>query len=330
LKKALIVGINEYENFSRLQGCVNDAVAIATTLETNGDGSPNFSVRMLISDRETVSKQALDAGIRELFSGEAETVLFYFAGHGVINPSTHAGYLVTQDGARAAWGMSLGEIIGLANRAHPKIHSTVIILDSCHSGFAGEAPEIANEQISAIGAGVTILTSCHRSGEAAEIDGHGLFTEILLDGMRGGSADICGRITPAALYSHVDQTLGPWEQRPVYKANVQSFVTVREVNPKVALETLRRLPEYFPDPTSIFSLDPSFEPDRENVPTQFRDLPVDEDHARIFKELQACNRVGLVTPVEAEHMYVAAIESKGCRLTALGAHYRRLAQMKRI
>ncbi len=89
---------------------------------------------------------------------------------------------------------------------------------------------------------------------AAESNGRGLFTDMLLDGLTGSSADICGRITPASLYSHVDKPL-PLEQRPIYKANVQTFVTLRQVAPKVPLETLRRLPKYFPDPTDIFSLD---------------------------------------------------------------------------
>lgn len=329
MKKALIVGIDNYSTYP-LNGCVNDAVAIANTLEKNGDGSPNFSVALLTSNDTNVSTAALSEAIHNLFKGDADTVLLFFAGHGIINPDTNAGYIVSQNGSRGAWGVSLSEILGLANRAYPHIKSTVIILDSCHSGFAGEVPSIGNEQIAAIGTGVTILTACHRNGTAAEVNGHGLFTDILLDGLTGSSADICGRITPASVYSHVDQTLGPWEQRPIYKANVQTFVTLRQVSPKIPLEILRRLPEYFPDATSTFSLDPSFEPDRENVPDALKNVPVNTENARVFKELQMCNRHGLVVPIDAEHMYYAAINSTGCRLTALGAHYRKLAEMKRI
>lgn len=36
------------------------------------------------------------------------------------------------------------------------------------------------------------------------------------------------------------------------------------------------------------------------------------------------NRVNLVVPVDAPHMYHAAMESKACKLTVLGEHYRRL------
>lgn len=329
MKKALIVGIDDYPT-SPLSGCVNDAVAIANTLEKNGDGSPNFSIRLLASNQTNVSTAVLSEAISELFSGDADTVLLFFAGHGIINPDTNAGYIVSQNGSKGSWGISLSEILGLANKAYPRIKSTVLILDSCHSGFAGEVSALGNEQIAAIGSGVTILTACHRNGTAGEVNGHGLFTDILIDGLSGSSADICGRITPASVYSHVDQTLGPWEQRPIYKANVQTFITLRQVNPKIPLEILRRLPEYFPDATSTFSLDPSFEPDRENVPDKFKNVPINEDNVRIFKELQMCNKHGLVMPINAEHMYYAAIGSTGCKLTALGAHYRKLAEMKRI
>ena len=238
---------------------------------------------------------------------------------------------MSQDGAKGAWGMSLGGILTLANGAAPRIKSSVIILDSCHSGFAGEIPALGNQGIAAIGEGVTILTACHREQTAAEESGHGLFTEILLDGLSGSSADIIGRITPASVYSHVDQTLGPWEQRPIYKANVQTFVTLREVEARVPKEVLRRLPQYFPDRAPTFALDPSYERDRSNMTEETKaKFPVNETNQRIFAELQQCNRHGLVVPIDAGHMYYAAFESKACKLTALGAHYRKLAVMKRI
>jgi hypothetical protein len=329
MKRALAVGVDSYPD-APLNGCVNDALAVGQLLERNGDGSPNFATVTLTSNENQVDSAILSAALHDLFSTDADTALFYFAGHGIINPETNAGYIVTQDGRRGAWGISLSEILGLANAAYPKIRSSVIILDSCHSGYAGEASGIVAQQVSAIGTGVTILTASHRDGVAAEQDGHGLFTSILLDGLSGGAADICGRITPASLYSHVDQTLGPWEQRPIYKANVQTFITLRQVSPKISFDILRRLPKYFPDPAFLFALDPSYEPDRHNIPEHLRDTPVNEEHARIFKELQACNRHGLVVPVDAEHMYYAAIQSTACRLTALGAHYRKLAEMGRI
>lgn len=329
MKRALIVGIDKYPNMP-LTGCENDAIAVANTLESNGDGSPNFGIEILTSDNNNITSALLSEAIARLFKGDAETVLLFFAGHGIINPDTNAGYIVSQDGKKGAWGIALSDITAQANAAYPHIKSTVIILDSCQSGYAGEIPTLGNANLSAIGAGVTILTACHRDGTAAEAGGQGLFTSLLLDGLKGTSADVCGRITPASVYSLIDQTLGPWEQRPIYKANVQTFVTLRQVSPKIPLDVLRRLPMYFPNAADTFQLDPSFEPDRENIPQELRHIPVNLDNARVFKELQACNRHGLVVPVNAEHMYYAAISSTGCRLSALGAHYRKLAEAKRI
>jgi hypothetical protein len=329
MRKALVVGIDKYPT-SPLSGCENDAASVANTLEKNGDGSPNFDVKLITSGNTTVSNEVILSALEELFQGDAETALFYFAGHGIINEPTNAGYIVSQDGKKGSWGIALSDILTMANKAYPRIKSTVIILDSCNSGYAGEVAMLDNQSIAAIGTGVTILTACHRNGTAEETSGGGLFTTLLLDGLSGSSADVCGRITPASVYSHIDQTLGPWEQRPIYKANVQTFVTLRNVAPKVPLEILRRLPTYFKSPTDQFPLDPSFEPDRQNIPENLRHIPVNDDHTRIFKELQLCNRHGLISPVDAEHMYYAAINSKACKLTALGAHFRMLAEMGRI
>lgn len=329
MKKALVVGIDDYPTHP-LRGCVNDAVAIGALIAKNGNGDPNFSVKTLTSQDGKVTSEVLGDAIAQLFSGDAETALLYFAGHGIINRETNAGYIVAQDGRRGSWGVSLSEVLNQANAAYPKIRSSVIILDSCHSGYAGEVAGLGHEGISVIGTGVTILTASHREGGAEEGMKHGLFTEILLAGLSGGASDILGNITPAALYSHVDQTLGPWGQRPIYKANVQTFVTLRQVSPKVPLVTLRELPALFPDSAAEYRLDPSYEPNRDNVPAEILDIPVDEEHARIFAGLQACNRNGLIVPVNADAMYYAAIESKSCRLTAIGAHYRKLAEIGHI
>ena len=179
MKKALVIGIDDYPD-QPLSGCVNDAVSIANKLERNGDGAPNFSVRLLTSNEESIETALISSAVAKLFEGDADTALLYFAGHGIINPDTNAGYIVSQDGKSGAWGMSLSEILGLANSAYPRIKSTVIILDSCHSGFAGEISNLQGSQISVIGSGVTILTACIRDGTAEDGADHGLFTGILL------------------------------------------------------------------------------------------------------------------------------------------------------
>ena len=46
MRKALVIGIDNYPDAS-LEGCVNDAISISRILEKNGDGSPNFDVKLI-------------------------------------------------------------------------------------------------------------------------------------------------------------------------------------------------------------------------------------------------------------------------------------------
>ena len=55
-----------------------------------------------------------------------------------------------------------------------------------------------------------------------------------------------------------------------------------------------------------------------------------EENTKIFAILQKYNRLNLLKPVDAPHMWNAAMESKSCKLTALGEHYRKLAERDRI
>lgn len=130
-----------------------------------------------------------------------------------------------------------------------------------------------------------------------------------------------GNITPGSVYAHIDQSLGPWQQRPVFKTNVKSFVILRRITPFVSLEDLHLLTTYFPTKDYSFDLDPSFEPDS--------DCPKHENTV-IFGILQKFNRVNLVVPENAEHMYFAAIEKKSCKLTVLGEHYWNLVKKEMI
>lgn len=320
MKKALIVGIDDYHH-TPLKTCVNDAQVVSRSLERNEDGSPNFSIKALTNAEGRVDRLDLSRSLQQLFSGTADTVLFYFAGHGIINPETNAGYLVTQDGEAGNWGLSLTELLSLANRAYPNIKSTVIILDCCQSGQMGEPIALGTEPVSFVGSGVTIMTATERDQTATSGHEHGVFTTALLDALDGAAADILGRITPASVYGHIDQTLGPWDQRPVYKANNREFITLRETAPKVPREVLRKLTSYFPEGGATLALDPSFEP---------TNTEASEANTAIFADLQLCNRHGLVKPVEAEHMYFAAMDRKSCALTPLGQHYRKLAAAGRL
>lgn len=324
MRKALIVGINFYEHCSPLYGCVNDALAVKKILERHSNGSINFDVRLCIGTEsaDKVNRSQIRDYIEELFSDDSEIALFYFAGHGHIELS--GGYLLSSDSLRGNKGVSLAEILKLANKSKAK--NKIIILDSCHSGIAG-TPSIS-EGNAVLAEGITILTASTKDQYATEKDGRGVFTSLLVDALNGVTANLLGDVTPGSIYAYIDQSLGAWEQRPVFKTNVKSFVSLRKVQPIIQIDDLRKIIEFFPEPMCQFTLDPTFEPEMKGRDKGMPN-PIPEN-TRKFAILQKFNRVNLVVPVEAPHMWNAAMESKSCKLTVLGEHYRRLIERGRI
>jgi Caspase domain len=315
MRKALVVGIDYYSAISPLFGCVNDAHSVKSILERNSDGTVNFAIKQLTSTgpADAVTRTDLKEGVRNLFADDSEIALLYFAGHGYIE--TTGGYLCGSDCRTGDDGLSLSEVLANKSRARNK----VIILDSCHSGIACANP--LSSQVSELSEGLTVLTASTAEQYATEEEGSGVFTTLFVDALSGAAGNLVGDVTPGSVYAHIDQSLGPWEQRPVFKTNVKSFVSLRKVQPPISLIELQRLIEFFPSPGFEFKLDPSFEPESNN-PNPANTL--------MFEVLQKCNRVNLVVPVGAPHMYHAAMGSKSCKLTVLGEHYRRLVARKRI
>ncbi len=324
MRKALIVGIDYYDSGSQLYGCVEDAHSVKAVLERHDGGSINFDCKLLTgtSDTERVNRGDLKDSIEELFKNDAEIALFYFAGHGHIE--TTGGYLIATDSKRGDAGVSLSEILTFANESPAA--NKIIILDSCHSGITGDSP--INRHLAALSEGLTVLTASTKDQYATEENGRGVFTTLLVDALNGSAANLTGDITPGSIYAHIDQSLGPWEQRPVFKTNVKQFVSLRNVTPPISLEYLRRITEFFPSPGFEFQLDPTFEPE---IKGRVEGMPQpNHENTEKFAILQKYNRLNLLNPQGAPHMWHAAMESKSCKLTTLGEHYRRLVEKKRI
>jgi hypothetical protein len=321
MRKALIVGIDYYPHIGSLSGCVNDAHSVKAALERNADGTLNFTAPQVLtgtSSGQSVQKRDLKEGVRQLFVDDSEIALFYFAGHGYIEDT--GGFLCASDCQTGDDGLALAEIMTLANTS--KARNKVVILDSCHSGVVGNNAIATG--MAEISDGVTILTASTADQYALETPGGGagVFTSLFVDALNGGAANLVGDITPGSVYAHIDQSLGPWAQRPVFKTNVKTFVSLRKTEPPIALVDLQALTKHFPAPDHDFRLDPSFEPERSSDQLQNSSIPSpDPVNTATFRVLQKYVRVNLVRPVDAPHMWHAAIQSKSCELTVLGQHY---------
>ena len=330
MRKALIIGIDYYPRIGHLSGCVNDANSVKAALERNADGTRNFYAPHVLTgtgSTRPVLKNDLKDSVRQLFAGDSDIALFYFAGHGYIEDT--GGFLCASDSERGDDGLALSEFMALANASRAR--NKVIILDSCHSGIAGN--DAITTDLAQIRDGVTIMTASTSEQYALETPGggSGVFTRLLVDALNGSAANLVGDITPGSVYAHIDQSLGPWAQRPVFKTNVKTFVSLRRAEAPISLADLQDLTKHFPTADYVFPLDPSYEPERFEEQRQNPDIPPpDPANTATFSVLQKYVRVNLVRPVGVPHMWHAAMQSKACKLTVLGQHYWNLVSKELI
>lgn len=312
MKRALLVGVDDYANFSPLGGCVNDVHAIEPLLARNEDGTVNFDCQVRVT-RDAVTRDALISDVQALLGPGADVALLYFAGHGSGEGNDVA--LCAYDGTQMTPGVPLSQILGYVRSS--SVREVIIVLDCCFSGAAGGVPQLGPD-LAVLRSGVTILAASRGDQTSAEtVAGRGVFSTYLCGGLEGGAADVMGKVTVAGLYAYLDESFGPWDQRPVLRANVDRLHELRRCAAAVLLEHLQRLPELFLTPDYEMPLDPSYEPDAD---------PSHPEHEKDFALLQACRAAKLVEPIDAEHMYFAAMQNKACRLTPLGRHYRAMVE----
>jgi hypothetical protein len=317
MRKALVVGVNYYDNIQLcLNGCVPDAYNVNSVLEQNSDGTKNFDVKIhpAMNEKTRITRVMLKELIKELFSDDSEIALFYFSGHGYIENT--GGYLITSECSAGDDGLPMSELLTIINES--KARNKIVVLDTCHSGAMGNFD--VKGDIAYIREGVTILTASRKDQPSMDEGDGSTFTKLFVDALSGAAANLLGDISPGSVYAHIDQSLGAWEQRPIFKTNVKNFVYLRKVQPPISLAELRKMTELFVD-SFEFDLNPSYEPESENP---------DKENTEKFAVLQKYNRVNLVVPVDAPHMYHAAMNSKRCKLTVIGEYYWKLIKEKRI
>ena len=70
MNRALLVGIDHYDSFHSLDGCVNDVNALEPLLRRNDDNSPNFDCQKRTSTTGGVTRDALIGDLDALLGEE--------------------------------------------------------------------------------------------------------------------------------------------------------------------------------------------------------------------------------------------------------------------
>lgn len=319
MKRALIIGIDNYKNAKKLNGCVNDAKKINGLIARNADGSKNFDTKLETSEsKNEFYKKDLKKLVTDLFEHPADMALFYFSGHGTA--TNLGGYLCTYEAEEYNEGFAMLDLLTLANDS--PIKEVIIILDCCHSGEMGQIPSLGGNQ-SFIREGVSILTASRENQSAYEANGSGLFTSLVCDALEGSASDILGTVTPAGVYAHVEQSFDAWDQRPLFKSHVSRSTPLRKTGHKISHDILMQIPELFPQASYIHKLDKTYET------TERAAKPENVAKFKVLKKLQTVGLIQVNRGPEPD-LYWACMEDKSCQLSALGKFYWHLVNANKI
>ena len=234
-KKALVIGISEYDLLQPLSFCMNDGNEMLTVLKSLGyeiQESHKLIGRVKWDDLRT----AVINFFRNRNVKPRDTLLFYYSGHGVLDAyGDH--YLAPSElnpFEPDAKGFLFDELTKMIDKSDSQ--RIVTILDCCYSGAArigkGGEEDAANAGRKAIdektrilerGEGKCILAASQAYQKAFETaqKNHSLFSYYLIEGLKGNeeTVDNYGYVTPDSLGRYVYNKIMslPPEERPIQK-----------------------------------------------------------------------------------------------------------------
>lgn len=237
-----LVGVNQYEdhNLPTLRYSALDCQGLGDALS---DATQAFPQKEIIIHHDFVERkpilEAVKASLESIVTSAKtqDTILFYFSGHGLLEPESQQTVLCLADTDKEnllQTGLTLQELLAMFN--HCAAHCQVVWLDACHcgnmtlTGARGNNKESslsnpttqlleALRQRAAKSKGFYALLSCDQGQQSWEFPdlGHGVFSYYLMRGLRGDAANAKGVIEADGLYRYVyNQTL-----QYIEKANQQ-------------------------------------------------------------------------------------------------------------
>ncbi len=211
---ALVIGIDDYAHWPRLQYAANDAQAIADTL-TGRFGFPSSQVVVLKNGEAT--RNNILAAFHDRLSDERtqrnDRVFVFFAGHGAtrrLASGRDLGYIIPVDSnpediARDAIAMT--DIQNIAESLRAK--HVMFVMDACYSGLGltrGGGGNAAFLRENARRLGRQMLTAGGADQQVSDSgpNGHSVFTWVLLQALSGkGDLNGDGLITGTELAAYV-------------------------------------------------------------------------------------------------------------------------------
>ena len=222
-ERALVIGISNYPvPIPSLPAVANDVREMATLLGSDKGQFPAQNV-LRLTDAEATSEKVIEA-IESTFAKVQpdDPVFAYMAGHGAVDGGYY--YFLAHD--TTAQGIAIDGVplkrLKAAFDSSPS-QRAFMWLDFCHSGGIiprdiGVEPddrEVISRALEVVqGQGKLIVAACTPGQKAYELGAHGLFTEALLNGLKGDAANK-GEVTINSLFDYIDKQMGSDRQRPM-------------------------------------------------------------------------------------------------------------------
>jgi WD40 repeat protein len=204
----LLVGINQYANFNKLNCAVQDAEALEKVFLAHARPPLFAAVQTKLLKDKDATRDGILAGLGWLKDNvkEQDVAVVCYAGHGDTDKGQF--HLVTVDataGKLAETAVSGAEL--KARLAALKSRRVLMLLDACHSGAIGSDQLELARDLKGSDCGVAVLCAAEEKEVSleSEKEGHGYFTKALLAGLKGDAGkNGAGEITLALLYAFVD------------------------------------------------------------------------------------------------------------------------------
>ncbi len=210
MRRAILIASAKFDPDSGIEPLrfpENDVTALESILRSEEFGFDHVSKVVDQANNHVVER--LDELMSE--SSFDDFILIYFSGHGKIN-ATGELFLScrnTKESRLNSTGLKYRHIMDLLE-AHAR-DRVAIILDCCYAGRAvsGLKGSVQEQVTSALdtGRGIFVLgaSSATQTAEERELDGHGVFTQQIIEGLSSGAADVDndGRISLNDLAKYV-------------------------------------------------------------------------------------------------------------------------------
>ncbi|MGI5401156.1 caspase, EACC1-associated type [Streptomyces sp. CA-135486] len=210
LSKAVLIGNSAYEELTPLPAVVNNLTDLGAALrDPEKWGLPQEHCVVLPDRRDSADVSTVLAQVVE---EPLDTLLVYFAGHGLVEPTT--GELVlatgrTTSGLPLLTGLRYPDVRDILRRRRAR--RLLLILDCCFSGRAtgvmADPSSVVVGQLEIEGAYVLSATGATVLGKAPEGNRHTAFTGGLLDVIGSGVPSGRPFLTPGDLFEYTQKIM---------------------------------------------------------------------------------------------------------------------------